>query len=352
MPGGKLVWQVDCGQRNGKRLRRQFASAAEARVYLADTQRERRQIGALAVGLTAADRIDAVRARMLLPVNVTLEAAADFFVQHAAPMTAPVTFIPSPGASAEVNATNGKQWQRWADWLTQRSKTPATATAADATEFAHQFQGRGKTWRHYRATLARVYRLAGRTNPSDTVNVLGTPRARRALTLDECQRLLQAAAGEWRTAVCLALYTGARLGDVVTLTHGAVDRTVGLIRLQPAKTRGTSGARCVVPIHPALLAELPAPGTGPLLPDLAERYARSRYAVAHALTRLFRRAKIADASFHCLRHTFISRLAESGAPAELTRELVGHTSAAMTRHYTHVALDVVRAAVARLPSVA
>lgn len=351
LPSGKLAWLADVGRRGGKRIRREFPSVAEARAYLADVQREARQIGALAVGLTAADRLDAVRARMLLPVGVTLEAAASFFCEHAAPMNAAVTFIPSPGASDEVNAANAKQWQRWADWLTAQGKTPATATAADATTFAHQFQGHAKTWKNYRATLGRVYRLAGRTNPADTVNVLGTPHQRRALTLEECQRLLHVATGELHTAVCLALYTGARLGDVVTLTHAAVDRTAAVICFQPGKTRGSSGVRCTVPIHPALLAELPTPGSGPLLPALALRYARDRHNVARLFARLFKRAKIHGASFHCLRHTFISRLAESGAPVELTRELVGHTTTAMTRHYTHVALDVGRAAVAKLPSV-
>jgi integrase len=41
-------------------------------------------------------------------------------------------------------------------------------------------------------------------------------------------------------------------------------------------------------------------------------------------------------SFHCLRHTAVSLLKEAGVPAATVMELVGHDSAQMSEHYTHI----------------
>ena len=48
--------------------------------------------------------------------------------------------------------------------------------------------------------------------------------------------------------------------------------------------------------------------------------------------------------FHALRHTFVSRLIEAGIPPPIVRELVGHASAAMTEHYTHISESAILAA--------
>jgi len=48
--------------------------------------------------------------------------------------------------------------------------------------------------------------------------------------------------------------------------------------------------------------------------------------------------------FHSLRHTFASRLVNSGVPLAMVRELVGHSSEQMTAHYSHVSNDAVVAA--------
>jgi len=49
--------------------------------------------------------------------------------------------------------------------------------------------------------------------------------------------------------------------------------------------------------------------------------------------------------FHSLRHTFISRMAEGNVPLPVTMAMVGHMSAAMTDHYTHISNQAARKAV-------
>jgi len=41
-------------------------------------------------------------------------------------------------------------------------------------------------------------------------------------------------------------------------------------------------------------------------------------------------------SFHSLRHTAVTQLKEAGIPAAVVMELIGHDSAQMSEHYTHV----------------
>lgn len=52
--------------------------------------------------------------------------------------------------------------------------------------------------------------------------------------------------------------------------------------------------------------------------------------------------------FHDLRHTFITQMVERGVPLGLIQAMVGHISARMLRHYTHVSSGAARKAVEAL----
>ena len=102
---------------------------------------------------------------------------------------------------------------------------------------------------------------------------------------------------------------------------------------------------------------------GPVLPTIAEMYSRSRWRVCHELTRIFKQANIQtsvriegrhrrtpEATFHSLRHTFVSFAANAGVPLHIVQSIVGHESTAMTRHYYHENLDALKSAVAAIPT--
>jgi len=57
-------------------------------------------------------------------------------------------------------------------------------------------------------------------------------------------------------------------------------------------------------------------------------------------------------TFHSLRHSFNSALANAGVSQEIRQKLTGHTSAEMNTLYTHHELAALRAAVEKLPSLA
>lgn len=48
--------------------------------------------------------------------------------------------------------------------------------------------------------------------------------------------------------------------------------------------------------------------------------------------------------FHTLRHTFASWLVQDGTPLYTVAELMGHTTLEMTKRYSHLSPDTVRAA--------
>ena len=100
-----------------------------------------------------------------------------------------------------------------------------------------------------------------------------------------------------------------------------------------------------------------------MLPMIAEMYGRARWQVSHELSRIFKAANIQtsvrlegrhrktpEATFHSLRHTFVSFAANAGVPLHVVQSIVGHESTAMTRHYYHENLDALKSAVAAIPT--
>jgi site-specific recombinase XerD len=59
-------------------------------------------------------------------------------------------------------------------------------------------------------------------------------------------------------------------------------------------------------------------------------------------------AGIKDFSWHCLRHTFASRLTMAGVDIRTVQELMGHSSITVTMRYAHLAPAHLRAAVEKL----
>jgi hypothetical protein len=63
---------------------------------------------------------------------------------------------------------------------------------------------------------------------------------------------------------------------------------------------------------------------------------------------LFKDAKVSNFSWHCLRHTFASRLVMAGVDIRTVQELLGHKTISMTVRYSHLAPKLTRAAGERL----
>jgi integrase len=203
-------------------------------------------------------------------------------------------------------------------------------------------------------------------NVWDSINRIPNNTAgRRNFTSEELQKVCSAATGDMRYLIAIGLYTGLRLGDVVTLKWSAGYHVNGntmplgifldeqMIRLIPGKTRRKMKA-ITIPIHPVLHSLLSTlrqqmSGDGFLFPDLARIYLHGDASrITSELQSLFRscgietteripgRSKVVvRVGFHSLRHSFVSLCAANKIPQLAIQDLVGHGSPAMTALYAH-----------------
>src|SRR5262245_54149768 len=100
-------------------------------------------------------------------------------------------------------------------------------------------------------------------NPAEAVEMLpeDSESARQPFDLEQVKALLRAAKGDWRGAIIVALYTGARLADVANMRWESVDLQNKWISFRAGKNK----QRIKLPIHDALqdcLLELPTPDNG------------------------------------------------------------------------------------------
>lgn len=171
---------------------------------------------------------------------------------------------------------------------------------------------------------------------------------------------------EWRGAILCAYYTGARLQDIANLTWSTVDLPAKLIKYRARKT----GKEVRTPIHPELedyLLELSAPDNGKafIFPKLAGRGTGGRSGLSTTFLRIMATAGVGGAvtekagekgrtmrtlTFHSLRHSFNSAMANAGVAQEVRMKLTGHMSAEMNKAYTHHELEPLRTAIETIPA--
>lgn len=168
----------------------------------------------------------------------------------------------------------------------------------------------------------------------------------RAFTAEELERILEAAraAGfDWEGAVLIAAYTGLRKGDVVSLKWEEVDLEAGVVRVTPGKTARHGTAVCI-PIHRRLRAWLEArercgeyvlPYRAEHANDGAPHNGDVRFSDILAAAGIVAQGVREKLSFHCLRHTFVSRLAEAGVAEDVRMRLAGHSNRTTHAVYTH-----------------
>ena len=217
---------------------------------------------------------------------------------------------------------------------------------------------------------------------------------RRNLTPEELATVCGKAEGALRYWLAIGLYTGLRLGDVVTLCWREIDFKARVICRIPNKTK-RKGKVVTFPLHPileAMLRELRETADSNavyLFPEDAKRHEKGqssiitsriqkhfiecgidthregtgeriirdekgkaiRYEQGRVKTEKTGSRASVEVGFHSLRHSFVSLCAANRVPQVAIQELVGHGSPAMTALYSHAGDKQKAEAIAALPAV-
>ena len=197
----------------------------------------------------------------------------------------------------------------------------------------------------------------------------------RALSPEEEKRLLDAAAANdspnrnpmLYTILRIALSTGLRSGEILSLRWRQVDIKEGILTVGTAKTSSGTGRQ--VPMNDALRAALdlhaswyakevgvlrpewfafpgrdgkPKDGTArPLNPERPMESIKTAWAT-------LRTASGVNCRIHDLRHTAATKMAEAGVPESTMLAIMGHMSRAMLERYSHIRMAAKREAVKSL----
>jgi len=222
-----------------------------------------------------------------------------------------------------------------------------------------------QTVRHALSLLHRVYRkmtawgvYSGKI-PTAEVTLPKVDNARtRWLTHDEAHLLLgelKQRSPQMYAVAFVALHTGMRAGEILSLQAGQVELESGIIHIMDAKAGSRTAyitpslktlLESILPDSPAALL-FPA-RNGKQSPAVSKTFMRAVDAVGLNAGITDNRHKVV---FHTLRHTFGSWLAMAGVPLYVIAELMGHSTIAMTERYSHLCPDAKRQAVRTIENI-
>lgn len=268
------------------------------------------------------------------------------------------------GAGAATRRSYGADLEQLLDWLAERELSIEQLTQRSVRAYASDLGRRD----YAPATLARKlstlrgllrYLTETRVLSADPSRLLTGPRRSRrlprVLTTAEVEAMLGVAGGadplalRDRLVLELLYGCGLRSQEATDLALSDVEMTRqqlrvrgkgGRTRIVPvggqamaamerylARGRGALGAHAAVPAEPC--------GPAPLL--LSRRGRRlSTSDIRRIVVKYSRRAGVADASPHMLRHAYATHMLERGADLRVIQELLGHASVSTTQIYTHV----------------
>lgn len=206
--------------------------------------------------------------------------------------------------------------------------------------------------------LARVELEKSFQNPFQSLKLPEAEPRVRWIERHEASQLIQAAGYEARTPhlqyfIILALHTGCRCGELLSLEWSRVDLLRRFFRLEARHTK--SARRRAIPLNSESLRALEA------LLAWRDCYAPSSPWVFPASTptghiqrfkagwdNACKRVGIEDFRIHDLRHTCASWLVMADVSLYVIRDLLGHSSITVTERYAHLSPDKVAEAVRHL----
>lgn len=271
--------------------------------------------------------------------------------------------LPTAGPATIENMRFAKK--RWTAALGDKMEIPLPKLTLDHLEKALPRMAEGlapATANLYRGELLRVLSDAtGRkvidSNPGIRLKTASklqglketTPKG--VFTPDEIKTLLEAADDEWRGMILGGFYTALRMMDVAKLSSDDIE--AGFILTTSAKTSTDTDT----PIHPRL-KEWIGNRQGPFFPNQRDA---TNATVSTRFSALMKKAGVPKLrtvrkrtfkrSFHSLRHTFASIVANEGIPQDVRMALTGSSDPKVASRYVHVSDEKLMEAIATIPNI-
>ena len=236
-----------------------------------------------------------------------------------------------------------------------------------------------KTVNHQLKGLRMLFKAAveaglAADNPAEAVKTIktksGEESIKEAFTIEQIRLILPHCKGYWRGMVLLGINTAQRLADIQHMKWSQISLDGGEIKLVTRKTRKTLS----IPTSPQLRSYINSLNR----PEDSQTFLHPEAAVALATNSLSgfqqdpnqgrTRSRPAPPrgyepedgapkrdhtglSFHSLRHSAVTFLAEAGIPQAVNMALTGHDSEVMNRHYTTVGKTALSAAADSFPTI-
>lgn len=164
-------------------------------------------------------------------------------------------------------------------------------------------------------------------------------------TIEESREYYTAIQASCADIVLMALYTGQRRGNVMTIQWSEVDIERRLWTIPASKAKNKR--RTLVYLNDAAVKVLERRerGDGAVFGKLAST------TLFYFFAKLMQKCDITGAVFHTLRHTHASMLADMGTNTAIIGKALGHANLSSTAIYTHPDAEAVRAAEDKLAEV-
>jgi len=195
--------------------------------------------------------------------------------------------------------------------------------------------------------LSRVLTIASRdwgiSIPQNPVKMISLPKADKARTrrleAGEKERLLQSTNLELHRIIVLALETGMRRGEILSIKKSHIDFNKSVLFIPSTKTDTPR----TIPLSSAAVTSLRGQlrasqeESGGVIPlHECPLFTYSLRGLSGAFLRLCRRLNIDNLHFHDLRHEATSRLFEKGLNPVEVATITGHKDTRMLMRYTHL----------------
>jgi len=237
-------------------------------------------------------------------------------------------------------------------------------------------------------SIKSYFKMAKKKNeitksPADPVDFIKVKRAdvlsRTPFKTDEINDLIAAAPSpEWKAFIKVGFYTGLRMGDISALKWSNITKDESGNHYISIVTEKTDEP-VMIPLHSdELLKELRSLGDGigigeaPIFPALSQTQVGARDGLSKQFTDIMDHAKVGKGkvteagtaedgksrgrsrrqkSFHSLRGSFVSHLANADVPKEIRMKLTGHKDEGVHDIYTTIEAKTLKAGIQSLPQV-